>query len=355
MIEIDGAYGEGGGQILRTALALSALTQLPFRARQIRQHRSVPGLKPQHLHCIRALQSLSGARVESARLGATAIAFYPGRVAAREVQIDIGTAGSVTLLLQAVLLPALFAAGPVGLILKGGTDTRWSIPLDYFVHVIVPHLSGCAEITIRQTHRGFYPRGGGVLSLRVEPRVAVSGTGLSSLLDAVAAVAEPLQLSEPPTIAEIRGNSVASQSLRRADVARRQAEGARSRLGADYPVNIREEYVQTASTGTVVTLWGVGADGRCCFGGDALGQKGIPAEAVGSKAAGRLLAAMRSGAGLDHHLADNLIPLMALTGGRMVPDRITGHIRSNVYVCDQFFGPRVTLNERRGRIEAEGP
>jgi RNA 3'-terminal phosphate cyclase (GTP) len=355
MIQIDGAYGEGGGQILRTALALSALTRMPFRATRIRRNRPQPGLKPQHLHCIRALEMWSGARAEGARPGADNVAFFPGRTAARELEIDIGTAGSVTLLLQALLPPMLFAGGSTRISVSGGTDTRWSIPLDYFIHVILPHFTEFAEITIRSTRRGFYPRGGGNLSLQIVPRISAPEDGLPVLLDAIAARFDPLSLHNAPEIIEIRGRSVASRPLQKSRVARRQAEGARRRLDTAKPLHLQEEYVQTESIGTVITLWAVGSDGRSRCGGDALGKRGVPAEAVGSAAAARLMAALESGAGVDHHLADNLIPLMALAGGTMVAERITGHIRASLYVCEQFLGPRLRLDERRCRITAERP
>lgn len=355
MIEIDGAYAEGGGQILRTALALSALTGLPFRAERIRHHRPTPGLKPQHLHCLRALDSLSDARAEGARPGAERLVFYPGRIASGDIDIDIGTAGSIPLLLQAVLFPSLFAPGPVRIRVSGGTDTRWSIPLDYFRHVIRPHLCDVAQIDILEAQRGFYPRGGGRISLQIAPRIAVPDSGLAALLASVTAELAPGRFEQPPEIIEIRGKSVASRSLQKAEVARRQAEGARARLTTKLPVTIGEEYVQTESTGTVITLWAVGSDGRCRFGGDALGSRGVPAEKVGADAAGRLLAAMQSGAGIDHHLADNLIPLLALTGGAMTANRITGHIHAGLYVCEQFLGPRFRLDEPRRRIEIDPP
>ena len=136
MILLDGSKGEGGGQIVRTALALSSLTGKPFRVTNIRQGRRDPGLKPQHVHCITALQELCKAKAEGAYEGSRELLFVPGPIAAKNLTIDIGTAGSITLLLQAVLLPCMFAQKNHTLTLKGGTDTEWSMPVDYFTNVL---------------------------------------------------------------------------------------------------------------------------------------------------------------------------------------------------------------------------
>jgi RNA 3'-terminal phosphate cyclase (ATP) len=148
MVRIDGFHTEGGGQILRTALALSTLTGRPFRAERIRQNRPAAGLKAQHLSAIQALVRMSGARVEGAAIGAGEIGFWPNPIKPGAYSLDIGTAGSVTLLLQALLLPCMFAEGEVILKLTGGTDTRWSMPVDYFTSLILPILRRFSGIEV---------------------------------------------------------------------------------------------------------------------------------------------------------------------------------------------------------------
>ena len=148
MIYIDGSHMEGGGQILRTALALSTLTRQPFVIEKIRRNRPRLGLKAQHLSCINALKQLAAAEVQGAQPGASRLSFHPQPVASVKLVLDIGTAGSITLLLQSLLLPCLFADGTIKLCLTGGTDTKWSIPADYFAHVILPFMHKFAAVEI---------------------------------------------------------------------------------------------------------------------------------------------------------------------------------------------------------------
>ena len=138
---------------MRTALALSTLTGKPFRIDKIRHQRSRPGLKPQHLSCIDALKRLANAQVEGALPGSAAVEYLPGKISAGTVGVDIGTAGSITLLLQSLLLPCMFADARVILKIKGGTDTKWSIPIDYFSCVILPFFNQLASIEIKSMQR----------------------------------------------------------------------------------------------------------------------------------------------------------------------------------------------------------
>src|SRR3989338_7934417 len=138
MIKLDGSYGEGGGQITRTALALSALTGRPFEVDNIRKGRCDSGLKAQHLYCIKSLEELCNAKTNEIKLGSEYLRFIPGEFKAKNLEIEIGTAGSITLLLQAVLLPCLFHK--VKLTIIGGTDGKWAMPYDYFNEVFFRRL-----------------------------------------------------------------------------------------------------------------------------------------------------------------------------------------------------------------------
>jgi RNA 3'-terminal phosphate cyclase (GTP) len=354
MVHIDGSFLEGGGQILRTALALSTLTGRPFRAERIRQNRPVPGLKPQHLSAIKSLVQMSGARVKGARVGAGEIEFLPGNLIPGDYSLDIGTAGSVTLLMQALLLPCVFTGAKMTLRIRGGTDTRWSIPVDYFTHLILPVFRRFCGIEVIGMQRGFYPKGQGVLELTIRPGLPQPPVkGADALQAAVRRMLPRLDLSARWDVAAIKGVSVASSFLAKARVAERQAESARDALGSMLPVEIRVDYCRSASPGTVITLWTVDEDGRSLVGADALGEKGKPAEAVGREAAGKLLETLRTGAAVDVHLADNLIPMLALAGGQIRTAAVTDHIRANMYVCEKFFDVRFKLDEAAALIGVE--
>ena len=354
MIIIDGSYEEGGGQILRTALALATLTGKPFRAERIRQGRPKPGLKAQHLACITALRRLTSARISGAETGSVSVEFHPGRIAAGALEMDIGTAGSITLLLQSLLLPCLFAAGPLRLKMRGGTDTKWSLPIDYFLKVVLPHFEAFADFDIHSMKRGFYPKGQGWLDLTVSPKISPGAEEkANSIRSRIRNAVSPLELVRKPDVSRIDGISCASENLKRAEVAERQAEGAAARLKGVGPLSIRTEYAKTASPGTVITLWTVSEEGQVAFGADALGERGVRAEDVGARAADRLCAVVNSGAAVDSHLADNLIPLLALRGGSIRAEKISGHVRSNIYVCEKFLGVQFEVDEQQKAIRVD--
>lgn len=354
MVRIDGSHTEGGGQILRTALSLSTLTGRPFRAERIRQNRPAAGLKPQHLSAIKSLIRMSGARVKGARIGAGEIEFVPGNLTPGDYSLDIGTAGPVTLLMQALLLPCVFAEGEMTLRLRGGTDTRWSIPVDYFTHLILPVFRGFSGIEVLGTQRGFYPKGQGALELKIRPEPRPARVkDAAALRSALRGRLPELDLSARRDMAGIKGVSVAASVLEKVRVAERQAEAARDALRSAAPVEIREEYCHSASPGTVITLWAVDRDGRALAGGDAIGERGKPAEAVGREAAQNLLNTLRTDAVVDVHLADNLIPLLALVGGHIRTAEITDHVRANMYVCERFLDVRFKLDEAAALIGVE--
>jgi len=322
-IMIDGSYEEGGGQIIRTALALSTITGKPFEVNNIRAGRDKPGLKAQHMACIEALEELSSGKATDAYVGSPAIKYRPGRIKGQTLPVDIGTAGSITLFMQALLLPCCLAEEKVRLKIKGGTDVKWAMPVDYYLNVVMPHFSSLADIKVNKIVRGFYPKGQGLLDITIRPKSKSM---------------RPLDLTKKKAPAKIKGVSFASSDLRTADVAARQAKGAKKKLSSlGVPVKIAEEYAQTESVGTVITLW---TDN---MGSDALGQVRKRAEAVGAEAGAELLFLLCSDAVVDCHLADNLVPLLGLFSGKILTDEITGHIKSNVYVAENFLEKKIKI------------
>ncbi len=231
MIEIDGAFGEGGGQVVRTALTLSALTGQPAHIRRIRANRRTPGLAPQHLTGVRALARLCQADVQGAGLRSTEVVFRPrSEPQAGDYQVDVaeaaqgGSAGAVTLVFQTLLFPLLFAVGTSHLTLKGGTHVAWSPPFDYVAQVYLPTLARMGgEVTCQLDAWGFYPRGGGQLTATVAGLESSQAEGMATSL-----ARDPLKsltLTERGDLQRVQGVAVACNLP--AHIAQRMANRAR--------------------------------------------------------------------------------------------------------------------------------
>jgi len=345
MIHLDGSYHEGGGQIVRTALGLSTLLQKPFSVDQIRLGRPQPGLKHQHLHGILALQTLCNAETVGASAGSTTLDYTPHKIAKKELTVDIGTAGSIPLLMQALWLPLVFGKQKRTVTIIGGTDTEWAMPADYLREVFVPQLQKYATIKVNLEKRGYYPKGGGRMAFIIKPKFSID-----TLKEA-----PPVMLVGQGKLVQIKGVSHASADLGDARVAERQAQTAQAMLTKrfDCPVQITSEYQKTLSTGSGMTLWAVFTNAMgevdnlnpVKLGADCLGERGIRAEQVGMTAAERLIAEIKSKAACDRHLADNLLPFMALTGGRLQTSKVTGHALTNIYTIEKFLPTRFNVED----------
>ncbi len=338
MLRIDGSYGEGGGQVLRTALALSAITGKAVEVVNIRANRPKPGLATQHMHGVRALARLCNARVEGAEVGSTRVRFEPGEITPQRLRIDVGTAGSISLILQVLLLPCAFSKDEVILDIKGGTDVRWSPPIDYVKHVLLPVVAKLGfSASIELLARGYYPRGGGRVRARISPVKKLSG----------------IELLERGRLLGVKG--IAHASRLPGHVVEREAKAARKLL-AEYNPEITLELRKDFSTGTGITLWAYYENTR--LGGSALGERGKPAEEVGEEAARALLTEIESGASVDVHLADQLVPFVALAEGESVftVRELTGHLKTNIFVTQQILGTRFEVEEEGGlfRVSTRG-
>lgn len=357
MLKLDGSYLEGGGQIVRTALALSVLTQKAFTINNIRANRPDKGLKNQHLHCIRAVRDLCGGVAENSQLGSEEITFYPRPILkGQDLTIDIQTAGSITLLLQSILLPCLFSGKKFQIIIKGGTDVAWSPQFDYCSQVLFPHFLRYGKGTLTMQKRGYYPKGQGEIVLDIKKKIEYTDlcTGV--------VVVKPLSLIEKGTLVKIGGISHASADLAVSRVAERQAQAAAVHLQKwKVPVEIVSSYTQTASAGAGITLWAIftGTEQDADFidpirvGADVLGEQGKRAEVVGEECAARLNATLAAGAPVDAHLADNLIPLLGIAGGEIATEKITNHTRTNIYVTEQFLGIKFVIDEQLRLIKVK--
>lgn len=169
-LKINGGYGEGGGQIIRSAITLSCITKQAIQLENIRKNRKIPGLRPQHLTAIRILQKIANAKVIGAEIGSTELKFIPGNIENLELVEDVGTAGSISLILQVIIPVIAISQKKLDLTIRGGTDVLWSPSLDYTQHVLKNAYSKMGiEFSLESSKRGYYPKGGGEVNLRVYP------------------------------------------------------------------------------------------------------------------------------------------------------------------------------------------
>lgn len=356
MIELDGNFLEGGGSIVRVALSLSTITQKPFEITNIRQNRPQPGLKNQHLFCIKALEKLCNAKVEGAFLGSTSLKYFPGKIEGKTISIDIETAGSIPLFLQAVLLPSMFADKPVKLSIIGGTDGKWAAPMDYFSNVFLPHLQKYAHIECKLIKRGYYPKGNGNVQLKIDPVYKLSDfADFDKFIKNLKEKAPKINITEQGYLMQIKGISHASSDLQDAQVAERQARAAEIALSSyKCPKSMQTSYTETLSAGSGITLWAIFSKNEddidtlnpIRLGADSLGEKGKQSEIVGREAAEMLAAEIRSNAPADMHLADQLLSIMALAGNSKIKtSKITSHTKTNIYAIEKFLGRVFEINE----------
>ena len=357
MIKIQGDYLEGGGQILRTALTLSTITQKPFEIHDIRKGRKDSGLKNQHLYCVKSLQELCSANAEGAELGSLWLKYYPKKIVAKNLNIDIETAGSITLLMQALLLPSMFVSKPIKITITGGTDTKWSQPFDYFNNILLPQLQRFAKISAKLFQRGYYPKGNGKVEIKINPKFKLNDfSSFEEFHNHLKQHINPYDLIEQHNLIQIKGISHASKNLETARVAERQAHSSQAILGKKFnvPIKIYSEYQDTLSTGSGITLWAIFSKHKddidennpIRLGADALGEQGKKAEIVGEEAAKNLIKEIESKAPVDRHLADQILPFIALIGNSKIKvSEITNHCRANIYTIHQFFGEIFEIDE----------
>ncbi len=342
LLEIDGAAGEGGGQILRTSLALSLITGRGFHLRNVRAGREKPGLRPQHLTSVRAAAAVGGASTRGASPGSSDLVFEPGPVRPGTYRFDVGTAGATGLVLHTVYLPLAYRAEvPSQLTLVGGTHVRASPSFHFLDTTWRRWLALCGvHVGLRLRRPGFYPRGGGVVEASIRPAPRLTGI-------------RPADRGEP----RVTGFSAVAGLPE--SIARRQARRAAYRLeqhGVAARVRLEE---WEGGPGTVLALEVGGGPVPALFA--AVGERGKPAERVADEAADEAIAFLQAApAPVDSHSADQLVLPLALADGpsEFAVARVTRHLTTNVTVVRQFLDRAISVDGEEGSpgvVRIEGP
>jgi RNA 3'-terminal phosphate cyclase (ATP) len=317
MIEIDGSQGEGGGQILRSSLSLSMITGQSFRIGRVRAGRNKPGLLRQHLTAVAAAKEICGADVEGAVPGSQEITFRPGRIRAGDYRFAIGTAGSSTLVLQAILPALWFADGPSTVAVSGGTHNPAAPPADFVIHSWLPLVQRMGvDCAIELVRHGFYPAGGGEISAHVNPCQKLSPLSLVSRGDLLAAKAISVIAGIPSEVAERELDRI---SMHFEGIPRE----VRTRSSREGPGNVLMVELTYPELTEVFSSFG---------------ERGLAAEAVADRLAREVKHFQVSPVVVDEHLADQLVLPIALAGkGSFVTTKVSSHLATNLQVIAKFL------------------
>lgn len=325
MISIDGSEGEGGGQILRSSLALAICTQQPFRIVNIRANREKPGLMRQHLTAVKAAAEICDASLVGGELGSRELSFRPGTLRGGNYSFAIGTAGSCTLVLQAVLPALLSAKERSTLKISGGTHNRGSPPVDFLQRAFLPLLARMgANVHLEMTRFGFYPRGGGEIRVAIEPvenwsvlELHERGARKSAFAESYIA-AIPLHVAERELEVIGRKLNWPTEHLHLRGLSNDQGPGNA------VTITVEHEHVTEVFTG--------------------FGERGVRAETVAEQAVREARTYLAHAAPVGEHLADQLLLPMALAGsGSFTCTEITPHLRSNALVIERFTGKKTRI------------
>lgn len=325
MIEIDGAAGEGGGQVLRTALALSLLTRKPFRIVNIRAKRNKPGLLRQHLTAVQAAARVGEAAVDGAAIGATSLTFVPTALRGGAYAFAIGTAGSTMLVLQTILLPLTLAPKPSMIELEGGTHNPAAPPFEFIEQAYLPLLRRMgAEVSIELLRPGFYPAGGGRIHVSIAPAARLGRLDLEQRGEIVRRHGRAVVANLAYSIAQREAREVAEVLEWAPD-----SIDAHTLTGSAGPGNAVSVFVGAENVTNVFTTFGA---------------RGVSAEKVAHDAALQAKRYINSGAAVDEHLADQLLLPMAVGhGGVFTTTPLSLHATTNIEVIRRFVDVRIEV------------
>ncbi|MCS7115931.1 MAG: RNA 3'-terminal phosphate cyclase [Nitrososphaerales archaeon] len=337
MLEIDGGVKSGSGTILRLSIALAAILNEELHIYNIRKKRSPSGLRPQHLEAVLTAAKLCNAEVKGAYVGSEEIRFKPNEISGGDVSAEIGTAGSIPMLIMTVLPICAYAKKDVNLrISKGGTDVKRAPTINYLRYVLLPTLEKMGLKTSLTIHAfGYYPIGMGDVSIKVQPCKGL----------------KPLKIEEFGELQMIRGLSVCT-FLRERKVAERQANAAKDYLeshGYKAEIDILYDTSNPLQKGSSLVLWANTSKGAL-LGSDAIGELRKPSEAVGHEAAEELVKELEIKATVDTHLADMLIPYIGLADGESIylTRSITEHLDTNIWLTERILNVKFHIEKVNG-------
>jgi len=338
VLEVDGSKKSGSGTILRISVALATILNQELHIYNIRKKRSSPGLRPQHLEAVLTAAKLSNAEIKGAELGSEEIWFTPREIQGGSIEAEIGTAGSIPMLILTVLPICQYADKRVNLnILNGGTDVRHAPTINYIKHILLPNLRKMGvEASLKIDAYGYYPKGRGKVRLQVDPSRRLN----------------PIWLPEFGEVLEIRGLSVCT-FLQDRHVAGRQAETAEKYLkskGYDAEIDVQYDSSNPFQKGSSIVLWAE-TDTGVILGGDAIGEVGKPSEKVGREAAENLLKELETRPTMDIHLSNMLIPYIGLAEGNSIYTcrELSEHLETNRWLTERLLGRRLRI-EKTGTL-----
>ena len=324
MIKIDGSFGEGGGQILRTALSLSAILKIPVTIENIRKGRKKPGLQPQHLTGVRAVASICGGKLTGDALHSDKLIFEPGEIVSGTYEFDISTAGSVTMVLQQTLPVLLFGQNTSHLTIKGGTNVSWSPPVEFINYVFLPTLGKMGINCLFETQKwGFFPKGGGMIKAKIDP---------------IKPPLNSINIIERGNLKRILG--LATVANLPESIGEREIKLAKKAIDEKGYLNLSQWEVKTVpSLGQGNSFFIMAEYENCLAGFSALGEPHKPAEKVAEETVEDFIKLEKSNFAIEKHLSDQLLLYMALASGKSqitVPE-ITRHAKTNIFVIEQFL------------------
>jgi RNA 3'-phosphate cyclase len=334
LLHIDGSYGEGGGQILRYAIALSIFTKKPVEITNIRAKRSKPGLRPQHLTALTCMKTISNAKTHGLAIGSTKLTFTPGDIQPGEYCFDIGTAGSITLVFQACILSAIKTTKPITIRIKGGTDVKWSPSWAYFTNIFLPLIQMMGiKIEARLIKRGYYPKGGGEAFITIYPTKQINH----------------LQLKERCKFNKIKG-IINSSNLPIHISKRIKNTIIKKAVNSNIKTSIQKDESISLSPGVGITLWS--QSDSAILGSAVIGEKGIPAEKIGENAFKQLIEEINDGANIDTYAIDQLLPYMAIAEGKSICyiRHLSSHTETAMWLLKLFLDVEFQLVKQNKSI-----